>query len=280
MIELQNITFRYSKKGRIFENLSLELPEGHIHGLLGSNGTGKSTLLKIICGLISPQQGTVSVAGYCPALRQPSLFKDLFIIPEEFGLPAISFRRFAKVTSVFYPNYSQADLDRYVQEFGIDPEANLRKLSMGQRKKAYIAFALACNTQLMLMDEPTNGLDIPAKSAFRKVIAAYADETRTVIISTHQVRDIENLIDNVVIIDRQGVILNKTTEEITEKLKFGVVREDEIPIYSEDTLGGNYGIAENTNHLENKINLEVLFNATLKHRDRICDILNHQTTTR
>lgn len=274
MIALEKITFGYGKKQQpLFSDFSLELKTGHIHGLLGSNGTGKTTLLKIMCGLIEAK-GSVRILDQDPLHRRPALYRELFVIPEEFGLPALTFRKYAKVTSPFYPEYSGEALEYYAEQFEVDMTKRLDKMSMGQRKKAFIAFALACNTSLLIMDEPTNGLDIPSKSTFRRLIAGYADENRTVIISTHQVRDIENLIDNVVIIDRKGLLMNKTTEEITAKFRFGIVKPGEVPIYSEDTLHGIYGVTENKEKTENKINLEILFNAGMKHRDQITRIIN------
>ena len=275
MIKLTDVSFSYRRKKELFTNFSVELTPGHVHGLLGSNGTGKSTLLKIICGLLDPYSGNVEVMTYKPSRRQPALYRELFIVPEEFDLPAVSFRDYVRINKSFYPNFSQEALDLYVHEFEIDPRVGLDQISMGQKKRAQIAFALACNTPILIMDEPTNGLDIPAKGVFRRLVASYADPQRTVIISTHQVRDVENLIDNVVIIDSQGIVLNRTTEQIESKLYFGPVKADDPGmLYGEEGLHGWCGVAENPDERPSKIDLELLFNAALRQRDRIDSVLN------
>lgn len=250
--------------------------QGYIHGLLGSNGIGKSTLLKIVCGLIEPLSGSVETLSHKPSERQPSLYRELFMIPEEFELPAISFRTYMNVYKQFYPNFSDADIGLYMSELYVDPQVRLDLISMGQKKRALIAFALACNTRLLIMDEPTNGLDIPAKSAFRRMIASYVDQDRTVVISTHQVRDVNNLIDNVVILDHEGIVLNCTTEQIETRLSFGPVQK-ETPglIYSEEGLRGTCGVMENQTGQASKVDLDLLFNAVLQQRDKMSAVFSH-----
>lgn len=277
MIRIENMTFGYGKGKKVFSDFSLELSAGHIHGLLGSNGIGKTTLLKMISGFILPDGGAVRIDGMDPSLRKPSLLRNMMLIPEEFGLPGITFRQYVKVTSPFYSDFSHEQLDYYAQNLEVEYDRKLDKLSMGQKKKAFTAFALACNTKMLLMDEPTNGLDIPSKGIFRRLIAGYASPERLVVISTHQVRDIENLIDNIVIINDRGILINDTVEQITRKLSFGPVEQGSTPIYAEDMLSGMWGVTENARGVENKINLELLFNAAIAHRDRISEIMNKKT---
>lgn len=281
MIHLQNISFGYGKGRPLFCDLSMQLREGYIHGLMGINGTGKTTLLKIICGMIAPKQGTVTINDINPLLHKPSLYKNIFFVPEEFDFPAISFDNFVKSHSVFYPDFSQEALNYYAGNFEVYATKRLDRLSMGQRKKALLCFAMACQTKLLIMDEPTNGLDIPSKLTFRHLVAGYADDRKTVIISTHQVQDIENLIDNVVIVDEKGLLMNKTTEEITEKLFFGVSgQSDGSQFYAQETLKGLYGVSENKKCRESKINLEVLFNAGYKNREKIFEIINGKPSSK
>ena len=274
MIELQNVAFGYRKKNPLFSDLSLNLERGHVYGLLGSNGVGKTTLLKLVCGLLFPQQGRIEVMGRCPAQRSPSLYRDLFVIPEEFDMPPIRFGTFADTTGALYPAFSRRMLDDYCREFGIDPEIKLNAVSMGQKKKALIAFALACNVRLLVMDEPTNGLDIPAKATFRRLVSSFASEDRTVIISSHQVRDLSMLIDSVVILDTGGVLLNMTVERISEKFCFGSLGDDDDPVYREESLSGYIGVTENRSGRESSVDLELLFNATVRNRDRVRTIVN------
>ncbi len=239
MIRIENLSFGYRQRPELFRDFSLDLQPGHIHGLLGRNGTGKSTLLKLICGLLYPRGGAIDVLGQDPAGRRPSLYGELFLVPEEFSLPAVTFREFVRITAPFYPNFSHEALERYTAEFGIAPDHRLDRVSMGQKKIAYIAFALAAGTRLLILDEPTNGLDIPAKSVFRRLIAEWVDDQKTVLISTHQVRDIEHLIDRVVVIDNAGIVLNASTDTIVERLWFGLVPAGQTPFYAEESLFSN-----------------------------------------
>lgn len=274
MIELQNVSFGYKAKKNVLSGIYVTFGEGHIHGLLGCNGVGKTTLLKLIVGLTMPKTGTIAVDGHIPFRRTPSFLSNLVIVPEEFDLPAVTLAEYAKVTSPFYPSFSSELLEHYVGEFNVDAGARMDSVSMGQRKKAYIAFAMACRAKYLIMDEPTNGLDIPSKSTFKSLLASYADTGTTVIISTHQVADIQNLVDNIVIMDNDGVIINETTEHIGRKLKFGLVGDGEDAIWKKETLAGMAGVSENKGGQESTPDLEILFNALVKDREQIIRILN------
>lgn len=274
MITTKALSFGYSAKKRVLNDISLELGEGHIHGLLGCNGIGKTTLLKLACGIMRPDEGEVLVDGVNPMTRRPENFSELMIIPEEFDLPNISLERYAKVTSCFYPRFDMGQMRGYCEVLNVNPMERLHSMSMGQRKKAYIAFALACNVRMLLMDEPTNGLDIPSKNVFRRLLAGYVDDNRMVVISTHQVADVESLLDNIVILDAKGVALNATTAEICQRLKFGKAEEGDKVIYSERTISGDMAVALNERDEESQLSIELLFNATSANRDAIRAIFN------
>ncbi len=213
MIEVKNVTFGYTPSARVLEDFSLSFQEGGVYGLLGKNGTGKSTLLYLITGLLRAQKGSVQVDGVDSTRRQAEILADMFIVPEEYDLPAISLRNYVKALKPFYPNFSDELLEKCLREFEMPTDVNLAALSMGQKKKVYICIALAANTRYLLLDEPTNGLDILSKSLFRKVVITGMTENKTVIISTHQVHDVERLLDHVVIIDRNRILLDKRLEE-------------------------------------------------------------------
>lgn len=272
MIKTESLNFGYTSHRKVLNNISLTLGEGHIHGLLGCNGIGKTTLLKIICGIMRPDSGGVYVDGIDPMLREPQMFRELMIIPEEFDLPNVSLERYAKVVSPLYPRFDMGAMRNYCQELNVNPRERLHSISMGQRKKAYIAFALACNVRMLLMDEPTNGLDIPSKSIFRRLLAGYVDDTRMVVISTHQVADVESLLDSIVILDSQGVVLNATTADICRRLKFGKAEESDSVIYTERTIAGDMAVSLNETEEDSQLNIELLFNATTANRDAICEI--------
>ena len=274
MITTHSLSFGYSSSHQVLTNISLSLDNGHIHGLLGCNGIGKTTLLKLICGIMRPQRGEVRVCGVDPFERNAEMMRELMIIPEEFDLPNISLERYAAVTSPFYPRFNKGQMLGYCQEFHVNPAERLHSMSMGQRKKAYLAFALACNVKILLLDEPTNGLDIPSKSTFRRILAGYVADDRMVVISTHQVADVEQLLDSIVILDEQGVALNATTSEICRKLKFGRSTEDDKVIYSERTIQGDMAVIFNEDDDETPLSIELLFNATTANRHAIAAIFN------
>ena len=274
MIKTENLTFGYKSRRPVLNNISLELGQGHIHGLLGCNGIGKTTLLKLICGIMRPDSGVVRVDGIDPMMRKPEMFAEILIVPEEFDLPNLSLERFAAMMKPFYPRFDHGSMRRYAEELKVNTEDKLHSMSMGQRKKAYIAFALACNVRMLLMDEPTNGLDIPSKSIFRRLLASYVDEERMVVISTHQVADVESLLDNIVILDSEGVALAATTTEICAKLKFGRATAESEVLYTETTIAGDMAVMENREGEDTQLNIELLFNAVTADRAAINNLFN------
>lgn len=276
MITTNKLTFGYTSARPVLSNITLNLELGHIHGLLGCNGIGKTTLLKLMCGIMRPQSGEVRVGGVDPMKREVSTFQELMIIPEEFDLPNVTLEKFAQITSPLYPRFDIGQMRHYCEEFHVDPNEKLHSMSMGQRKKAYISFALACNVQTLLLDEPTNGLDIPSKSVFRRLLAGYVDDNRMVIISTHQVADVEQLLDSIVVLDEQGVALNATTTEICRRLKFGKVEDEDKVIYSERTLQGDMAVMLNEHDEDSVLSIELLFNATTAKRNAIAAIFNER----
>jgi len=276
MIDIQNLEFSYSKQTSLLSNLNLQLEAGRIHGLLGKNGEGKSTLLKLISGLVFPKQGEINVMGFKPEKRQPEMLQEIFFLPEELPQLTLSIENYEKVYAPFYPNFNTTQFNDYLKEFEIENKKSLlNKLSHGQKKKVFIAFGLATNTKLLLMDEPTNGLDIPSKGQFRRMVASTLDDSRCLIISTHQVRDLDSLIDSITIMDGHEIVFNEPTENITKKLLFRVAdrnEKDESVIYSEDTLRGLYQVCENPTGEESKLDIELLFNAVFTDKKRIMNI--------
>ena len=265
MIEVNNISFKYAgQKNLVFDDFSLRLEENNIYGLLGKNGTGKSTLLYLIAGLLRAKKGSVSFDSIETCKRQPETLQEIFIVPEEFDLPAMSLDQYVKVNEPFYPRFSREVLEACLKDFELSTDLQLNALSMGQKKKVFMSFALAANTKLLLMDEPTNGLDIPSKSQFRKVVAQYMTEERTLIISTHQVHDVESLLDHILILSQQKLLLDASVAEIMEKYTFEYRTPDQMAdaLYAEPSLQGNAVIApRKEGSAETQINLELLFNA-------------------
>lgn len=263
MIKISNLHYRYGSKP-VFTGLSLELHPGHIYGLLGKNGTGKSTLLRTIAGLLFPRQGSLSVMGFEPGKRQPEFLQQVFMVPEEFYFPNIPIERFLECNAPFYPGFNRQQFDAYLQEFVVPKNQPLQEMSYGQKKKVLIGFGLACNTSVLLMDEPTNGLDIMSKSQFRKVMAGAVSEKKCILISTHQVKDLENLIDRITIIDEGNILFDQTVDRICNRLQFKISFDSEEirnAIYRESSLKGNAIIIPNPETGQGNIDLEMLYKA-------------------
>lgn len=277
MITIDQLTFGYQKKQTVLENLNLHLKPGHIYGLLGRNGAGKSSLLHQICGLLFPLSGTCSVTGKNPANRAPELLQQIYLLPEDVYLPNVSIKQYLSVYAPFYPLFNHDLFYRFLTEFDIPKENKLQSMSYGQKKKVLISFALATQAKILLMDEPTNGLDIPSKKQFRKIIAGVIQDDQLIIISTHQVKDLDSLIDHVLILEDKQIILHEPVDHITEKLAFKqVMNLDEVasPIYSEGALKGYAVVALNKNQEVSRLDMEMFFNAVLSEKQQILSQFN------
>lgn len=269
MINIKNLSFHYKKKTPLFQNFSLEIENGRIVGLLGKNGAGKSTLLNLIAGLCQPNEGSMDVNGFTPSDRNPNFLADIYMVPEEFSFPHVSIATYVKAFSPLYPSFDYQKLDSIFMEFELNSSLNLNKLSHGQRKKFLIAFALSTNCKMLVFDEPTNGLDIPSKSQFRKILVSSITDEQLVVISTHQVKDIDTIIDKVVVIDNGEIIYRENIDEITRKIYFDTVATlagQENVLYHEQCPFGYKIIIPATNAEESNVDLELLFNAVINKR--------------
>jgi ABC-2 type transport system ATP-binding protein len=278
MITIKNLKFWYSKRNRIFENLNLELVAGHIYGLLGKNGAGKTTLLKLICGLSFPKSGEVTIDQQVPARREFGFLSEIFLVPEEIFTPSLSVKKFAEVYGGFYPAFDPSQFREYLGKFEVTIESNFSHLSLGQRKKAMISFALACNTRYLLLDEPTNGLDIPSKAVLRSLIAGAFSEDKTIIISTHQVRDLQSLIDSVIILENRSIILNQPLENVAQKLIFShslISQADGKVLFSMNSELGQAFITPNHTGIAGDVDLETLFMAAIHNPENIVSIFKY-----
>lgn len=278
IINIENVAFSYKKNQPLLESINLNMEYNRIYGLLGKNGEGKSTLLKLISGLSFPQMGQIDVMGFTPQKRNPAFLQEVFFLTEELPQIHLSPADYEKVYAPFYPKFSTELFNKLLVEFEIDSKSRTQNtMSHGQKKKVMIAFGLATQTKLLLMDEPTNGLDIPSKAQFRRIVASIINEENCMIISTHQVRDLDNLIDSVTIMDNHKITFNQTLGAIEEKLLFKVSDRnspDQQAIYSEDTLRGLYQICKNTTGESSKVDIELLFNAIVCEREKVYSQFN------
>ena len=283
MITVENLSFLYRKSKRaVLHDFSLSLEKGRVYGLLGKNGAGKSTLLYLMSGLLTPKSGKVVYHDVDVRRRLPITLQDMFLVPEEFDLPPVSLISYIELNSPFYPRFSKEDMVKYLHYFEMDINIDLGALSMGQKKKVFMSFALATNTSLLLMDEPTNGLDIPGKSQFRKFIASGMTDDKTILISTHQVRDIDKVLDHVLIMDNSRVLLNESTMSICDKLFFTESENRELlqsSLFSTPSIQRNFLVLPNESGEDSEINLELLFNATLAVPERISALFHSKQTS-
>ena len=276
MIEIQNLGFSYGPKV-VLKNISMSVSEGNIYGLLGENGVGKTTLLTLLCGLKKPQAGTIEVDGRRPFDRQPSLLSEQFFLSDEVASVHAKACDFARENGVFWPLYDHGKFLEILSLLEVEPDQRMDAMSAGQLKKTWIAFALACNARYYYMDEPTNGLDIPSKAQFRKAVTKYTAEDSILIISTHQVRDLENIIDPIIILDHQDVLVNASLEEISSKLFFDYGNEiNPDALYVEKTPGGCIQVYPNTTGAESKVNVEALFNTVHAHKELVKSMFNNR----
>ena len=277
MIQLDNVQFGYVKTRPLFNGVTLHLEQGHIYGLLGCNGAGKTTLLKIATGQLFPQEGTALIGGEPAYKRTAKQLSDVYFLQEEIYVPHLKIKQFEAAFAPFYPKFSHEQFMKYLTEFEMDNMLGfIDKFSHGQKKKVMIAFALATNVSLLIMDEPTNGLDIPSKSIFRKIMISNTGEKKTSIISTHQVRDLQSLIDAVSILDNGRMILSDHKDVITNKLFFGNEvtsnKSDETVFYTEMTPSGTKLVKENVEQKVSDIDLELLFNAAVQHKKDLTEM--------
>jgi ABC-2 type transport system ATP-binding protein len=277
MIEIKDLYYQYGNSRRVLNGLDLNLEQGKIYGLLGRNGAGKSTLLKCMSGLLIPGLGKIKIGDWDAKDRLPSFLADLFFLTEEIPSPDIRPDEYGRVYGVFYPKYDQSKFNDICVEFEIPMTYRLDEMSYGQKKKALIAFGIACNTKLIILDEPTNGLDIPSKSQFRKIVSKYTSDQNCILISTHQIKDIENLIDHVIIMNEGALLFNQPLEQVSKTLYFSEtpsLNHVETPLYSEESIHGYAVVDRNLTQEDSKIDLELLYKAIMNNTKMIHQLFN------
>lgn len=263
MIELQNLSFGYKRNNLLFSNMQTKFEKGRVYGLLGENGAGKTTMLKLMCGLHFPKKGNVLINSEQTKNRSTKMLSNLFFLPEIFAFPELTIKKYLKIYSPFYPKFNATKFYNSITEFKIEKNSKLNKLSYGQKKKILISFGLATETNIILSDEPTNGLDIPARRTFKKMLTNSIDENKTIIISTHQIADIQEIIDAIVILNNGKIIFNQTFDEINEKIKFDTADSENDPdiLYARKNFTNFEVIKKNKTKQHSNINIELLFEA-------------------
>jgi ABC-2 type transport system ATP-binding protein len=280
IIDIHSLDFHYKSQEKLISGLDLQFKSGNIYGLLGKDGEGKSTILRIISGLLFPKNGKIEVFGYEPRLRQPKMLQDIFYLPEDIIGPSISIETFERIYAPFYPDFSSSTFYKYMNDFNIDSKMeNIAELTYGQKKKFFIAFGLSTNVKLILLDEPTTGLDMPSKKQIRNIVSSSINDENCILISTNQAIDLEDILNQIIIMDNHEVIFNEKSEDIMKKLIFRLSTvnvSDKSVIYSEETLNGFCLLCQNTTGEVSKMDVELLFNAIMSEKNIIQSILNQQ----
>jgi len=275
MISVEQLDFGYNSKKGLFQKLNLTIEPNKIYGLLGRNGMGKSTLLKLMTGFLQPTNGTLQVNDWKPGQRKSEFMEQIFFLNEDFELPPLSISNYLKSYAAFYPKFDLNKFYTILEEFEVDKNSFIPSLSFGQKKKVFIAFGLATQAKYIFLDEPTNGLDIPSKSQFRKLMARHFSQDQSIIISTHQIRDLSNLLDAVIILEEGEILLSMDIAEIENKLLFSSShRQDSSALYSEQVAGGTINVYPNPETLDSQIEIESFFNALVLKPNSLLQILN------
>ena len=277
MIEIKNLEFHYPRKHQVYKNLNLNIKEGSVCGLLGLNGAGKTTLLNLISGFLIPQEGTCSVFGYQSSKRKPEMLQEIFLVGDTSEFPNMSVKEFCDLYAGFYQRFDMNLFEQCISEFGLTLASSLKMLSFGDKRKVILSFALATKCRLLMFDEPTNGLDIPSKATFRKLVASTLSENQTIIMATHQVRDLANLMDWIVIEHSGKIILNESIDCIAEKLSFGLSTEqiaaDDL-VHKAESFNQNETVSINMTNQPSQVDIELLFNAATINPEKMALIFN------
>ena len=267
---------------RILTDINLDVTPGEIFGFLGPNGSGKTTTIKLMLGLLRMEQGEIRICGRNIVTDFEEAVKSVGgIIENPEMYKYLTGRQNLEQYARMYGNIPKERFDEVIRLVGLQTRIDdkISKYSLGMRQRLGLAQAILHRPALLVLDEPTNGLDIPSKSQFRKVLASGMSEEKSVVISTHQVRDIDRLLDHVIVIDGSQVLLDESVVRITDKLFFaeqGMSDPTDDALYVQPSVHGNSVILPNHYGEESPLNLELLFNALLTEREKIQAIFNEK----
>lgn len=212
-VQFEGVSKRYPHF--TLDNIDLELPTGSIMGFIGANGAGKSTTIRILMGLVHQDKGSVNVLGHSMPAGQVEAKRDIGFVSEDMRLyGAASLRWHMEFVRSIYPRWDQPYAEKLLQRFDLKAEQKIKGLSHGQRVKAALLLALARRPKLLVLDEPTTGLDpIARHEVLGELMAVLADEARTILFSSHNTQDVEQISDQITFIDR-GKIIDSDDKEI------------------------------------------------------------------
>ena len=216
-IEIQNLTRRFGTKLALDE-VSLTVPRGCVFGLVGENGAGKTTLIKHVLGLLKAEQGSVRVFGLDPVENPPGVLSRIGYLSETRDLPGwMQVEELLRYTQAFYPQWDESYAESLRKQFSLESRAKIKDLSRGELAKAALLLALAYRPELLVLDEPSSGLDpVVRRDILEAIVRTVADEGRTVFFSSHLLDEIERVSDHVAMVVNGRVVLNAALDEIRE----------------------------------------------------------------
>lgn len=227
VIEISGLTRKFENKVAL-NHVSLEIPRGRVFGLVGENGAGKTTLIKHILGLLKAESGRVRVFSFDPVAAPAAVLSRIGFLSENRDLPPwMSVDDLLRYTQAFYPRWDPAFAEELRQQFGLDPAARIKNLSRGENAKAGLLIALAFRPELLLLDEPSSGLDpLVRRDILEAIIRTVADEGRTVLFSTHLLDEVERVADDVAMMFAGRIVLKGPLDEVKENHHRLVLRFD------------------------------------------------------
>ncbi len=259
MLKFDDVTYCYKGAKEALDSVRASIGAG-IHLLVGENGAGKTTLLHVAAGLLRPQKGLCTYDGVATGVRSPHIMGRLFLLTDDPQYPANTIEECVGCHAIFYPQFSREVLDDCLREFGLNGNERLDRLSLGNRKKALLSYCLALRTDLLLLDEPANGLDIQSKKTLQRLLVRHISDSQTVIVSTHTTADLQNLYSGLIVMHRSRLLLAMSVADIMSRLAFvvGPVKAPEA-LYSETAADGVHSIVAADGNGETEIDFELLY---------------------
>jgi len=217
VIDVTELTRRFDSKTAL-DSVTLSLPRGAVYGLVGANGAGKTTLIKHILGLLRAQSGSVRVFGLDPVADPVGVLSHIGYLSEENDLPGwMRVDELIRFSRAFYPAWDDGYAEELRQSFALDPAAKIKNLSKGQKARMGLLIALAYRPDLLVLDEPSSGLDpIVRRDILGAIIRTIAHEGRTVLFSSHLLEEVEQVADHVTMINHGKIVLSAPLEDIRE----------------------------------------------------------------
>jgi len=267
MVELKDVRYYLPRQNFLLQDVSLSLQPGHIYGLVGHNGAGKTTLLRLIAGLLQRFEGEVRADGMDIRQRPLAYLQNLSYVPEKPYIPPVKIYEFLDMYAPLYPHFDRKFFHTLAKAFDLNLYEALPRLSYGFLKRFYLCFSLATRANVILWDEPTNGLDITTKNLLKKQLASSLDEGQLVVLATHHIEEVEHLVDALIVVHHGEVIFSATVEQCERLFTYRVTGDEEIArraLYAEAVPGGYQVLLPREEGEDTHIPLSFLFEASVR----------------